>query len=438
MITKTIPLYGSVIEHNAIPSVPAPTIAIPGKFNNSHTNLFLNQDILSKHILMIGGTGCGKTNVYYHIVNQIKRRLTPNDVMIVFDTKGDYYDLFANNQDYVIGGSFSTPQTVKWNLFKELVADGWNEERISLNTRELSLTMFKEAKEKSKDAFFPNAARDLFATILQCMLNEGKKDPDYKKECLYNSELSRALAEASLIDIIAMIKSHPQFSSVLSYVGDGQSEQALGVYAEMIENTRKLLVSSFAEKGGFSIRNFIRNAGGKTLFIEYDMAIGDSLSPVYSLLFDLALKEVLGRSSNKGNVYLICDEFRLLPNMQHIDDGVNFGRSLGLKVIAGLQSISQFTEAYGESKGKNILSGFSSVFAFHANDAFTRDYIVKLHGKNVVLEQYKSLSNSIHEERQRGNVVEDWNMSNLNIGEAIISYPFSKPFAFQFDLYNKT
>ena len=99
MITKTIPLYGSVIEHNAMPSVPAPTIAIPGKFNNSHTSLFLNQDILSKHILMIGGTGCGKTNVYYHIVDQIKRRLTPNDVMIIFDTKGDYYEDLACVED---------------------------------------------------------------------------------------------------------------------------------------------------------------------------------------------------------------------------------------------------------------------------------------------------------------------------------------------------
>ena len=101
-------------------------------------------------------------------------------------------------------------------------------------------------------------------------------------------------------------------------------------------------------------------------------------------MFDLALKEALGRKKSQGDVYLICDEFRLIPYLQHIDDGVNFGRSLGVKVIAGLQSINQLTEAYGEYGGKNILAGFSSVFAFRANDVYTRDYIVGLHGKMLL------------------------------------------------------
>ena len=119
------------------------------------------------------------------------------------------------------------------------------------------------------------------------------------------------------------------------------------------------------------------------------------MKSTYSLLFDLALKESLGRDKSKGNVYLICDEFRPIPHLQHIDDGVNFGRSLGVKIIAGLQSINQLTEAYGEYKGKNILVGFSSVFAFHVNDSYTRDYIVCLHGKNVVWEQYRTIANSV-------------------------------------------
>lgn len=74
-------------------------------------------------------------------------------------------------------------------------------------------------------------------------------------------------------------------------------------------------------------------------------------------------KESLGRSVSQGNVYLVFDEFKLLPSLQHIEDGVNFGRGLGVKVIAGIQSIHQLLEAYGESGGKNILAGFSTMFA---------------------------------------------------------------------------
>ena len=235
-----------------------------------------------------------------------------------------------------------------------------------------------------------------------------------------------------------MIEAHPKYSSVLSYIGDGTTTQALGVYAEMLGTVRKLLTADFADHGMFSVRDFVRNKGGKLLFIEYDISIGETLAPVYSLLFDLALKEALGRGNMQGDVYLICDEFRLIPYLQHIDDGVNFGRSLGVKVIAGLQSINQLTEAYGEYRGKNILAGFSSVFAFRANDSFTRDYVVGLHGSNVVLEQYKTITNSVHEERRNAHVVEDWHMNELSVGEAVVSLPFAKPFQYRFDLYRRS
>ena len=70
----------------------------------------------------------------------------------------------------------------------------------------------------------------------------------------------------------------------------------------------------FQVHGFFSMREFIRSKGGKVLFIEYDLSIGSVLTPIYRLLFDLALKEALGRgSAQSGNVYLICDEFKLIP-----------------------------------------------------------------------------------------------------------------------------
>ncbi len=438
MDVKLNPVYGSTVIQNSVVTENNPFVRIPGKFRNKSEPLCMSKDTLSKHIMLIGGTGCGKSNVFYHIVDQIKKKLTPNDVMVIFDTKGDYYNLFGSNNDYVLGsGALFVDKSEKWNIFKEIVSDGWDQKNFELNAHEIAWSIFRESIEKSKDPFFPQAARDLFTAILLCMIEEGRDNTKYRKEYLFNSELKKALDESSIFEVKAMIESHPHFASVLSYIGDGTTGQALGVYAEMLGTVRKLLVTCFDDKGMFSIRDFIRKVGGKTLFIEYDISLGQTMTAIYSLLFDLALKEALGRSKSQGDVYLIFDEFRLIPHLQHIDDGVNFGRSLGVKIIAGLQSINQLTEAYGEYKGKNILAGFSSVFAFHANDKYTRDYIVGLHGKNIVMEQYKTLSNSIREERHEAHVVEDWNMSELEVGEAIISFPFGKPYIYKFDLYRK-
>lgn len=436
MDLKRTPLYGSLLGQNDIINNKKAKVNLPGRFLTQSTILPLDESTLSKHILLIGGTGCGKSNVFYHLVAQIKPLLSQDDVMIIFDTKGDYYKLFGDANSIVLGNSTAFSNiSEKWNVFREILSDGWEFSAIKSNTNEIAWSMFRDAINRSKDAFFPNAARDLFTSILLCMIEAGRQDAVYKKESFFNSELLCAFEESTIFDVKALLESHPTQSAVTSYIGDGQNGQALGVYAELLSVFRQIFTGVFADKGSFSIRNFVKQRKGKTLFIEYDMSIGNTLGPIYSLLFDLALKEALGRNSGRGDVYLICDEFKLLPLLQHIENGVNFGRSMGVKVVAGLQSINQLYEVYGEHRGKNIVAGFSSIFAFRANDPDTRNYISSLYGKSLILERRKSISNSVVEEQRIVNVVEDWDLNSLSIGEAVVGLPFAPPFRFHFDLY---
>ena len=52
-----------------------------------------------------------------------------------------------------------------------------------------------------------------------------------------------------------------------------------------------------------------------------------------------------------------------------------------------------------------------------------------------MLEQYVSTGAQYTEEKRIGQVVEDWDMSRLQVGEAIVCLPFSQPFPFRFELY---
>lgn len=387
---------------------------------------------------MIGGTGSGKTNTFYYFIEQLKRKMTANDVMIVFDTKGDFESKFYSQGDIILGNSSKYKNiTEKWNIYKELVVDGWNDENIQMNTNEITYSLFKDAMEKTNQQFFPSAARDLFASILLAHLKAGKNSIDIRKLAFNNKALKGYFDKLNPKKIIKLLSVSPELSSVLSYIGDGSSNQALGVIAEMQNVIRKIFIGSFAQDGRFSVREFVRQKNAKTLFIEYDLSMGETLTPIYRLLFDLALKEAMGRSKSEGNVYFVCDEFKLLPDLQHIEDGVNFGRSLGVKVFAGVQSIEQLYEIYGESKGKNIAAGFSSVYAFKANDSSTRDFISDLYGKNIILEQYKTSNNTLVEEKREGKTVEDWNLNNLQIGQAIVGLPFKQPFVYKFDEYKR-
>lgn len=441
MVSKNI-LYGSTLEQNTPPvNKTNTTVHLSGKYQGKTSLFSLNEDVLSKHSMLIGGTGCGKTTLFYHFISQIKRKMTKDDVMIIFDSKGDFYSKFGNPNDLVIGNSSQYyRQSVKWNVFKEILADGWEKERYTLNAQEICKSFFAEHLKVTTNTFFPQAACDILNSLICSFIRAADEDDPARSkspiasEYFYNDKLMEYINGHDSYELIETLGHFPENRSVISYISD-EGTQTQGVLSELYSVIRELFVGIFADHGMFSIRDFVRKKGGRTLFIEYDLSIGSVLSPIYSLLFDLALKEALGRQKSQGNVYLFCDEFKLLPRLQHIDDGVNFGRSLGVKIFAGLQSIEQLYELYQQEKGRNIAAGFSSIYAFRANDTSTRNFVTELFGKNILLEQYKTFDNKIIEEKRNGQTVEDWDMTQLKVGEAIVGLPFEKPFKFYFDIY---
>lgn len=424
-------VYGSALETNQpAQDVVASLLHISGQYKGNATRFGVSTDEISKHTLLVGGTGSGKTNLFYHIVDQIKAKMTSNDVMLIFDSKGDFFSKFFSPTDVVIGNSQKyRKQSAKWSIYNEIIADGLDRISVAQNTQEICKSLFAEKTEKnSSNPFFPNAARDLFASIMIAFIRSGSS--------FSNKDLKDYLDSTGADDLRSLLSSHKDLSSVSSYIGSKAGSQTQGVLAEMYSTTRDVLTGVFADVGSFSMRNFIRSKGKKTLFLEYDLAIGDVLSPIYTLLFDLALKEALGRTATQGNVYLIADELKLLPNLRHLEDGINFGRSLGVKIFAGLQSIDQLNATYGsEAKARNIISGFSSVYAFRSNDYATRKYVSELFGRNMVFEKYPIANGQYHFERREGYIVEDWDLTDLAIGEAIVGLPQRPPFRFKFDLY---
>lgn len=430
-------IQGNAVSENPLPpATPRPVLTLRGEFHGQPADFSLDEEALSKHLLLVGGTGCGKSTLFYHIISQLKRGIGPDDVMIIFDTKGDFHQKFFGPGDCVIGNSPQyAAQSERWNIFKEILADGWDDRRVQMNTQEICKALFEErVKGNGSNPFFPNAARDLLAAIFVAAIRRGAGNINYVRANFNNEMFWQFLNSCSGGDFCDFLEDYDDLRSVMSYI-DGGTEQAQGVLAEMFSVARDVFLGVFAERGKFSIRQFVRKKGGRTLFLEYDLSIGSVLAPVYRLLFDSALKESLGRTQSQGNVFLICDEFKLLPHLQHIDDGVNFGRGLGVKVFAGLQSMEQLYELYGRSRGRNLAAGFSSMIAFRANDVTTREYVSSLYGKNIVLEQFDDASFKRREEKRMGYAVEDWDLNPLRVGEAVVGLPFTPPFRFYFERY---
>jgi len=362
------------------------------------------------------------------------------DVIIVFDTKGEYYEKFHRPDDIVIGnGEKFYKSSSSWNIFQEILADGWTERCVSMNAREISSALFAD-RGSSSQPFFCNAARDIFYAILMHFVRQALFAPEKRMRHLNNKDLLNAIRSFRAEDYLKIFDSYSDFQYMKSYIGDGKSNQALGVFGELNSMISEYFVGILAEhrpEKNVSMRGLVKERGGKAIFLEYDLAVGETLTPMYRLLIDQALKEALSRSESEssGRVFLAADEFKLLPKLKHIDDALNFGRGLGVRVIAGIQSIDQLYDIYGKDKGNVIASGFGSMFAYHTNDSSSREYITRRYSKNIVEECYKDVNGETKCNIRDGNTVEEWEQMNLKLGQAIIGIGYNLPFLFQFDDY---
>ena len=438
-------LFGNQL-HSDTPRLPInndTVLQLSGKDGNGQpAKVPISGDILKRHMMFLGGIGTGKTNALNQILQQINEHMTEKDVMIIFDTKGDFYRNFYNKEtDVVISNDRKScgPGGVPdyWNIFNEI---GIGNEDEEANISEIAKALFREACEKTSQVFFPNAARDIFASIMTHHLR--LKGKNGSNDFCNNDSLISFVKNRTSSDLRTMLNGYPDMRALTSYIYSDDSPQTQGVLSEMQQVIGDIFVGNFAKKGTLGLRNLVRQKGGRRIFIEYDLSYGELLTPIYSLMFDMAIKETLGRANQEqqghpGNVYFIADEFRLLPNLEHIDDAVNFGRSLGVRFIIGIQNVEQIYDNYGEQRARSILSGFLTSFNFRVNNPTSREYIKEQFGQNRKIEVYATnvQDKKMVEERRDGYVVEDWDINNLEIGQAIIGLPEQEPFLFLFDRY---
>lgn len=421
-------------------------------FPSHENNIYLNSELLSKHILLIGAIGTGKTNVIHKIMKDINN-LNRDSFAMIFDTKGDFYRYYNKEKDILIStGKNYRSVTNFYNVFKEIRAYSSDVEEQRSFAREIAKSYFVDRKNESQP-FFSNAAQQIFANIL-IAFNEGligtndqkvlkSKEDIFNLNTTKKSELSNATIwnffQNHSDSEIAMILKECHFRNTESAVGDARSKQALGVFGELRSMIEDYFTDAFGQSDvnkDVSIIETVRNKNGVKIFIEYDLTKGQVLSPVYSLLFDLALKEALGRKKSRGECYFIIDELKLLPKLNHLEDALNFGRSLGVKCICGIQNIHQLEDAYGEFTAKSLLSGFMNVFSFYVLDFQTRKYIIDNFGENYVDFYYYNEKQKPINVQKEGHIVEDYDILSLGRGQAIIKIDGLKPFIYQFDKYD--
>jgi type IV secretory pathway TraG/TraD family ATPase VirD4 len=450
--TRTI--FGTSVGDN-----PCPAATLNGRnkpfvtFQDTVTgNVFgLSKEQLSLGCLAISAPGGGKTNTFDMIFSELLASQGDQDIIICFDTKGDYWREFGQKiapKDVVVIGNGSTYKHITSypNCFAEVMPRG-NDGRLvyvedsDMKALELSHQLF-QGMNSDIQPVFPAMSEQIFAGVMVYFMKTYWKSNPFM---LNNRELVaffRGMTNSDLIDIFS--KAYMKdWRMCINYIS-GKNNQTQGVNSYLGSVLMKMFVGSFAQadtEREVSMMQELTQAKKKVIFIEYDLEMGNVLAPYYGILIDQALKYGLGGREEEGkrkNVYLLLDEMKLLPKLTHLGNALSFGRSQGVKVLAGLQNISSLKDIYGEAGAQDILAGFQNIFAFKITDYETRQFLTKRLG-----ETYQNYSFSVQNDntnvQRAGHTVEDWDIQELDMekGRAIVALAGERPFLFHMPKYKE-
>lgn len=441
-------IFGQSIRENPVPVWTADREHHPFiTFRNAKSGkmIGISKNMLSYGLLTFADPGGGKTNLLNMVLARLLVTQDHNDIIIIFDTKGDYLREFGNlipdNDQIVIGaGEEYSEITGYHNIFKEIMPCGQDGKLVY--TEDSDIDAFDIAKQlfqkmgSEMQPVFPAMAEQIFAGILVYFMRTYWRS-DQKK--LNNRELITFLSASTNEELKAVFELNymKDYHNCVNYIAN-KGNQTQGVNSYIGSILKEMFVGPFIEcdpAREFSMWDIVSGSEKKVIFIEYDLKRGEALAPMNGVLIDRALANALGgRQIKRNNIYVLLDEMLLLPKLNHLSNALNFGRTQGVKVMCGLQNIPGAVDIYGEAGAKRILASFQNIITFRVSDYDTRQFLISRMGTNYQNHSFASQQENVHIQRE-GHTVEDWDILSLRFGEAIVSLKSESPFLFTMPKY---
>ena len=121
--------------------------------------------------------------------------------------------------------------------------------------------------------------------------------------------------------------------------------------------------------GDFSLRTWLKSGKGN-LFITWREDTLTTLRALVSTLTDILITCILALPNDEPPLFwLVLDELASLERLTSLEARLTKGQKYGLRVVAGLQSISQLNALYGVHNARTLRSFFRRVLALGCSNA---------------------------------------------------------------------
>jgi hypothetical protein len=297
-----------------------------------HPAFEMSADRAAKHIFFIGGTGSGKTTAITPLLRQIFDR---DDRCVLFDVKGDFTSMFKK-------GLLIAP----WDK-RSKIWDIASDCKTKQDAREIAAGLI----EVGKDPMWGNAARQVLVGILvflqsgdgtadgwwgwrdlaECLAFDGDRLLEVMEQ--HNPEAITALEQAGATTAGILINLQA-FLSIVYDLGDAWGDAKYG-------DPRLLSFSKWLFNEKTKHRQIILQGNGR--FAEMMKGLHKSIIR----LMTSRINSPEFYNDPKRRLWFVLDEFPQLGKLDNFAPLLEVGRSKGVRVVLGIQSVNQLRKIYG-------------------------------------------------------------------------------------------
>ena len=230
----------------------------------------LDPEVPTKHLVIAGGTGSGKTQAIHRLLDRVLWGVAENkEKAIITDSGGQFFSRRSRQNDLLLNPFDG--RSVQWNPFLE-IEDQWDYDSLAE-----SLFPLKEGHHGQEDEWMKKA-RGLIASIMKGLVREGNPDPKRVIEIIQpgDPELLRPYIVGTPEEALLMPMNERFLGSVI-----GEASLVLRPW------------SMLPRDGTFSLRKWVREGAPGSLFISYKDSQMSLLSPLIGGWMGIVVKEVL-------------------------------------------------------------------------------------------------------------------------------------------------
>lgn len=291
-------------------------------------------EVETTHLLINGSTGTGKTVLLNRLVLTGALR---RDRFIICDPDADMYSKFGRKRDKLLNPYDA--RTEGWELFNE-IRDPYDYERYA---ESLIQSTSKEEEE------WCGYARLLWRETARQVVLRGLQPGE-----TLMGETARWTTLADVDALHGFLRGTPAESL---FVG---ADKALASARFIL--SKNLAPHGTMPMGGFSLRDWLEDDDGGNLFITWREGQAPALRPLISTWVDVLCNSVLTMTPSEDKaLWVILDELGSLNRLPSLEAAATKGRKHGLRLVAGLQSVSQLDDIYGPFQAQTLRSCFRSL-----------------------------------------------------------------------------